>query len=1087
MADTTYYENDGTSSSTISKTTKSPTIEKSNKSNPLNSYSSYNYVFTLASLRREALTDPDSYRDSNNFFVIAKSSGKGTKGLSSKVSTITKFETEDIKDRGGNIIAKKTKTYATDTATGEALVKKFNQESPGRFDFYLNNVRIETIMGFNEKTSLAVATSMEFDVMEPYSMSGFIEALQVSAVAAGYEQYTLCPYLLKMEFWGYPDGEEIAETAKIVENSTRYFIFGFASIDIDVTEVGAKYKCTGVPFNEKGFGQPSTLLANVSVTGNTVGEILKSFEKSLNDTKKKEAGSEGGVPQASRSDSYEIIFPKVGPNGIIKGEDNRTIADSKVVELLKTNAIYAFDPPASENENNAETTRAGASTTKASPSRANIVFAENSKVQECIVSVILNSDYVKNILKELSNPDTKIIDPYGMVDYYIVNLEVEDKGFIDNKTNKPFYHYRYIILPYKIHYSRIPLAQNSPIDTSKLIQVANRTYNYLYTGSNLDIKSFQLKFNSLFFQAIPKAMGNKPDGYYLTSESVESTAPSTTSISGSTTNTRTSSPNGVAKVLTDTKLSSTHVANTPNAGQRIQSDPYDDLARNMHQAILDNVDQCLAEIEIIGDPYYLVTGGIGNYRPTTNIDGTVGEGEAPYTSGDVIIVLIFRNPVDISETTGEAIFNDKVTPYSGAFRLLTVAHTFVDGVFTQKLSLVRIPGQVNIDTNTQIGKRSALIDSKENESQAPTARPPAPANTVRKAGDNLLYSLANGALPSTGLPGSLSKLASTVGGTLAGVTAGVTTVGTLFNTVSGGSGSALQGLAGASTALRLASSGLSGLTTNINSAGASINSLATVAQSAGISSANVKTLADTALAAGQSSISEIGTNALSAVKNLGSQASGLVSSVSSKIDLLKGSPAATLANQLGVDTSKLSGLSSNLQSNFVDKMTAAVKDIPNGVDLSASISKGLILNNVPLDALKNLPVSQPAATAPFAAVSLKDIKSILDQGGSLKNIPGASTIPGVADLLKSASTIKLGETLGADLSALSGKLSTVQAGLGSITGQALSVEASLNNISSKVSGSLPNIASNAMSVVNKFGSVSSLQNSPLDILMKSKA
>jgi hypothetical protein len=209
-------------------------------------------------------------------------------------------------------------------------------------------------------------------------------------------------------------------------------------------------------------------------------KVLKSFEKSLNDTKKKETSSQSVVPQASRSDSYEIIFPKVGPSGIIKGEENRTIADSKVVELLKSNAIYAFDPPASETQSNAETARqtgAPASTPKSSPSQSNIVFAEKSKVQECIVSVILSSDYVKNILKELSNPDTKIVDPYGMVDYYIVNLEIEDKGFVDNKTNKPFYHYRYVILPYKIHYSRIPLARNSPIDTSKLIQVATRTYN----------------------------------------------------------------------------------------------------------------------------------------------------------------------------------------------------------------------------------------------------------------------------------------------------------------------------------------------------------------------------------------------------------------------------------------------------------------------------------------------------------------------------------------------------------------------------------------------------------------------------------
>ena len=73
---------------TTSKTeNKKPTIVKSNKSNPLNSYSSYNYVFTLASLRREALTDPDSYRDKNNFFVIAKSAFPGNLVFNNEMRT----------------------------------------------------------------------------------------------------------------------------------------------------------------------------------------------------------------------------------------------------------------------------------------------------------------------------------------------------------------------------------------------------------------------------------------------------------------------------------------------------------------------------------------------------------------------------------------------------------------------------------------------------------------------------------------------------------------------------------------------------------------------------------------------------------------------------------------------------------------------------------------------------------------------------------------------------------------------------------------------------------------------------------------
>ena len=151
------------------------------------------------------------------------------------------------------------------------------------------------------------------------------------------------------------------------------------------------------------------------------------------------------------------------------------------------------------------------------------------------------------------------------------------------------------------------------------------------------------------------------------------------------------------------------------------------------------------------------------------------------------------------------------------------------------------------------------------------------------------------------------------------------------------------------------------------------------------------------------------------------------------------------------------------------------------------IKSGLILENIPVANLANLPASQPAASAPPAVISLKDIKAILDQGGSIANLPGVANIAGVADLLKSASLLQLPGGVGADIAALSGKISTVQAGISSITGQFKTVEAQLNNVASMVPGGLPNVADISLSVSNKFGSISSAISSPLDTLMKSKS
>jgi hypothetical protein len=1060
-------------------------VEQSNTSNPLNSYSSYNYIFTLAALRKTALSNPSSYRDSTNYFVIARSSGKGSAGLSTDVTGINRVVGQEVVSEireGGRLLSRTTKDITELDYSGSKLVEGFNKSSPGRFDFFINNVRIETIMGFNEQTNLSVATKLEFDLFEPYSMSGFIEALQVSAVAAGYDQYINTPYLFKMEFIGYPDGEQIAEKATIVPNSTRYFVVNFVGLDIDVTENGAKYKCKCVPFNEKAFGEPAVLKTEIKIKGNTVGDLLKSFESAINDAKQSDTKNERDPAQANKSDTYEIVYPEIGTAGIINGTTNKKIAESKVVELLKSNATYAFADPAVDESGRLNAANDPRSLTKTSPTLAAIMFNNGANIHECISSIVMNSEYVKNTLKNLSNPDSKVVDQYGMVDYFIVMAEMEDKGIYDDKTNKPFYHYRYIVLPYKIHCTRIPLFANQNIDTSKFVQIANRTYNYLYTGSNIDIKSFQLKFNTLFFQAIPRALGNNQDKP-ATSESMVNPGNSKVQLpSGSKTEVQNSAM-GVSVVRADASLSNVHVGNQPNTTQRSQSDPYDALAKNMHKAILENVDQCQAEIEIIGDPYYLVTGGIGNYRPLPNSDGTVGEGEAPYTNGDVMVVIVFKNPVDINETTGEAMFDDRITPYSGVFRVTNVAHTFMDGVFLQKLSLIRVPGQLNIDRKAT-SKPRAIFESVEDPTQIPTEVPAEPVSTLRAQTNSLAASIASNILPSTGLPGSLSKFASAVGGSLSGVATGLTSVTSLVQSASGGASSALAGLSEVSSAIRLASSGLSALSTNINSAGASITQITDTLKSTGINITDPTKISNTVLAAGFSTVDQLGTSAISAVNGLVDQGAGLLSSVNSKIDLIKGEGAA-LASQLGVDTSKLAGLSPDLQSKITNQIKDAVASIPSGVDVSNAIKNGLILNNVPVAALSNLPVTQPESKAPPAPISLNDIKEILARGGSLKNIPGVSEVPGIASLLNTVESLKIPSTLNA--TAIGDKLAVVQSGISQITGQVSSIEASLNKISSIAPAGLSYVADVQQSVAAKFGSVSSSLSSPLDILMKSKA
>lgn len=982
--------------------------------NPLNAYRSYTYVFTLAALKKGSLADPNSYRQNEDYFVIAKTGGKGTAGLKMPTSSSISKNAEDLLEN-------------------KSLIENFNKNSPGRFDFYINNVNVDTIMAGDERTSMSLATKIEFDVTEPYSMSGFIEALQVSAVAAGYDQYVNAVYLLKMEFIGYPDADELPNP-ETVKNSTRYFVFGFTGLEIDVTESGARYRCSGVPFNEKGFGEPSKLKSNITLKGETVGAILKSFQNGLNEAKQSDAASVNG--SENKRDQYEIVFPEVNETGIVPNSENKSIRDSKVVELLKTPAVYGFSDPGVVANTSTNTVPY---VCDPKIENASTFFAEGANIHECIASILRDSDYIREILSKFPNN----VDQYGMVPYFMVNLEVEETGEYDSQGTKPFYKYRYVVVPYKIHYSRILLTLNRTVDISKLTTIVCREYDYIYTGANTDIIKFNLKFNTLFFQAVPIALGNKKD-QPVSPDVVQPNSYVNLALISNPEERAKAASIGVQPTKTHPDFTPINPKGVANSGQQ-SKDPYATLAKSLHQAILDNVDQVQAEIDIIGDPFYLVTGGMGNYRPSISPDGTgVGEGEAPYTTSDVLIILTFRNPTDIDPVTGEVIFDQVAAPYSGVFRVIQVSSSFKDGQFTQTLKLIRIPAQL-IDTNVPIRPREPVLETKPDLVNTPTPEKPPVVSTLRAPADSLMASITAG-LPVSGLPGQFSQLVPNLTGALA---------------------------------------------PSISSAAAGIVQWGKTAVSAGIT--NGENLAGSALSAGLSSVEAIGSNALSAVQSAGSQAAGAISNITSKISALNGGSVQGLLKDavsginpsaLGIDTSKLSGLSANLQSKVADQISAAVKTIPENVDINAAVNNGLILNNLPKSALARIPATQPFSIAPPALPSLVDLKEIVNRGGSLANIPGAEKIPGVDKLLAAAGAQIPGlNTL--DASAIAGKLSTIQSAVGNITQQVSSVESAIGKISSAVPLGLPNVADISTSVTEKFGSVSAKVASPLTTLIKS--
>lgn len=1039
-------------------------VTQSGKKNVLNKYRSSTYNFTLAALRKDTINDPASYRDKSLDLVILKSGGKGTTGLSTNVNAIDKVvgEQEEVIREGGRVLSRTKKAITEKDFSGADLVRGFNQNSPGRFDMFIDDVEIETLMAFTPNGGSTLPTSIKFKIIEPYSINGFIEALHVSAVAAGYSSYIEASFLLKMEFVGYPDDDTTSfKGPRIVEDSTRYFPIKFTGIEVEVGERGTSYRCAAIPWNDAAFGQPNVLKRPITMAGNSVADILKNFAAELNKQLKDDDQRAKAGPNVKDSDEYEIVFPTRSEAGFNYNETNE-IGKSTLESILKNNAIFKFpDPGNAPKTQTPQQKDAAPEEVKLHPTPGTgtpprVQFAEGQQINEIIAAVIRDSEYVKTLLKNALENKPKTIDENGFINYFAIKSDVTNKAEIDPVSRKPYQKFRYSIIPYKIHFTKIPILAGQKYDPGPINRLSLREYNYIYTGDNVDVLNFKLNFNTLFFEAVPTAMGNNDQPG--SRDSAGQPGDTKVQVVGDDVKNQQTDQNGAPKVV---QVAQPVVMNGANAGQK-SNDPYYTLARNMHNAIINSGASMLTgDIEILGDPFYLVTGGIGNYdaKPSSTSGLTV-DGEADHLQGEVLITINFKNPIDINplEKGGMFYFETEKLPFSGVYMVTKVVSTFNDGVFKQRLNVIRYPGQIVGKTKETVVTEKTKEEPKPNAQTVETTTKGVDQGGVPLSDSNALTLLARG-LPSTGLPGLLSNFVKPAGG-LGGtelltqvkgaVSRGINLL-TGPNSVFGGN--IPGGVDQLATGIRLKTAGLiastqanlgnaasviqatgvinskfplsgtseslvSDLTSGAKSfldrvsiPGSGIGVGASVLVNIGSSSptsspgvASVNILESPTLSASSMSpdqLQALSSNAISAVTTLGSDASKLISSVGAKVTkLTSGLPTDPngVAAKFGLDPSQLSGLSGNLKSKVVGQLESLSKNIPEDTNLSVATARGLSLDFVPDSKLGNIPATSEYRTAPAPEVDQQFLTSITKSGGAqaLANAFGVSDVKNIS-------------------------------------------------------------------------------------------
>lgn len=613
--------------------------------NVLHNYRIFNYRVTLAIVSSEEFKS-QSYKTAGFDFIVFQSHGKIPEG--------------------GPITTNKSTTLSKT----QAFVQAMGENSSKQQDFLLEDLYIKSYMSGAKDW----ATELTLKIVEPYGFDGLFTNIITGLTQKGYYNFDKNNnFVLKIDFIGYPDN---SETPELIPFTTRFYPLCITELNATVTQQGTVYDLKAVPMNDTArLDDVNVLPQNVTISGRTVADVMKSLETALNNVgedNKKKAGIE--------PNKYKIMFvdEQNNPveNDISKSKMFDPANDTGNKEFLKNKKSYIA--PVSQ--------QTGDLTDSTEPT---IVLNINAKdgILNIVDNIITDSYYVvDNIRSEFA----KGRDKDDNVKWWRVMAE----PYNDKQDESRNVHSKTILIkiyPRTVHYSKIvSLFKPTFVSTSEAFEkLCARKYEWQYTGNNKDIISFNMNFNQLWTKVITGKMGQTTAVPGEQKKNVQATEVASAP-KGSLPVTNTGEPVrvGAPPVMVSPESDSSNRKHQARSGQ--ETNPLFSLSRDINALLNNPYEMVEATIEILGDPMWLGTQFIDNgavVSPSKSNLFTNDGGIALRTVDPVLRVLAYV-PSDINKD-GFLTSAGDVSRFSAYYTVREVESYFSGGVFRQKLKCNR--------------------------------------------------------------------------------------------------------------------------------------------------------------------------------------------------------------------------------------------------------------------------------------------------------------------------------------------------------------------------------------------------------------
>lgn len=616
-------------------------------------------------------------------------------------------------------------------------------------EYYIEDLEVKALISPNPRSGVAKSNKITFRVIEPYSMGQFLQALQIASLNAGFPNYLKAPFLIAVDFIGHTD----SGTTEAGDKSKRLIPIKLIKAEMNVEAGGTVYDCSAIAWTESAYyTEIQTIKEEIKAKGTTVKQLLSSGNESvtsiLNTRKEDREAKEGDNAGAFEDDKFYIVFPS-GRN-IVSGAVSQGFTDDKIsgamreleniagvfesartllnddqltinisgnksqglgqsvdAALLGSNNLlgdqlmltdftaegthdYAQARYALDYDNNRIFARNGIELTIDDLDRT-YTFPRGMKIEDIITEVILLSNFGAALIKQRPNSQGKYT--WFRIDTKV--FIVDDIGFYNIHGRFPC-KYVYEVKPYLVDAQNFMHPNELAPSVSARRASAVKTYNYIYTGKNEDVLDFKINLKAAFYEAVQADTFDNIGSNRLGAKNriTQKESALTSLRSSSVPETEGGVGDGFGSPSLEETVDNITSGHTARAGETSSSM----VARQFHDKLLNSsVDLLSANLEIMGDPYFLSDSGTGNYDSLPGMNPYItDDGQIDYQTGEVDIIVNFKTALDYNNDGTMTLHTEN---FSGLYKVLAVTSNFSNGNFTQTLTLLRRRNQNSESSN----------------------------------------------------------------------------------------------------------------------------------------------------------------------------------------------------------------------------------------------------------------------------------------------------------------------------------------------------------------------------------------------------